>query len=110
MVISPYLRQTPLEAVMADPILIRPSDVSPPPTNAVALVSPELLTALIRNPERALGLLAEEVAPVQIDEISVDRLGRVVINNAEFARAMSEKQAGFDPRVAGTNSVCGLGC
>lgn len=86
-----------------EPVRIRPQDVQ------VSLTSPELVNALIRNREEALRFLSDEVAPVDISDVSVDVEGRVIIENPQFLRALQEQSRDVDPQAL-LNYICGFGC
>jgi hypothetical protein len=70
---------------MAD-VQITSSDVSPTMRDdTVAFASPELVDNLIHDQAGALSFLADGLAPVAVDDISIDSLGRIVIKNKDFA-------------------------
>ncbi|MFD0123834.1 hypothetical protein [Streptomyces virginiae] len=96
---------------MTDPIFITDQDISIPPNNATLLKSPQLLNSLLKDQDAALAFLAEQAAPVRLDEISVDNLGNVVIANEEFTNALNLKLNGTQEEARKVkNKLCGLMC
>jgi len=90
------------------PVLIGPGDVAAGfNSDTVVLTSPALVDGLIHDQAGALAFLAEEAAPVQVSELSVDSLGRVVIRNQPFVDALRAK---LEREASDTNVFCGWHC
>lgn len=86
-----------------DGIYVSDADITTSGT-AAEISSSALVNALIKQQGEALALL-EQVAPVNLADLSVDATGKVVVANAAFAAAVTAKR-GDEAK----NSVCGLGC
>lgn len=73
------------------PVQITHADVSATLTpDAVALASTDLVNNLIQEPAETLEFLAEDLAPISVDDIIIDALGRVVVRNAAFAQKVRD--------------------
>jgi len=92
---------------MAKPLRIKRAKVSASGSK-VRVDGPELTTALIQQPKEALQLLRRDAPALTVDQISVARDGRVVVNNADFARAIRDRLRSTG--AAANNGICGLGC
>ena len=92
---------------MPDPVAIRVGDISHA-SGTVKLSSPALVNHLIHNKEEAVALLSA-VHPVRLNQISIDKQGRVVVANAKFAEKVKANLKGV-PDTKANNGVCGVGC
>jgi len=70
------------------------------------VTDPQLVRALVKSPAEALQLLGG-IAPVNLDEIDVDKSGRLVIKNANFAKALRVRVSRMN---AADNGICGFKC
>lgn len=86
-------------------VLIQLSDIDIPRPDAVLIENSTLMDQLIRNQDETLRFLSEDIAPVDIDEVSVDRHGRVVIANQHFRELMLVRLQINVPQ--STNGLCG---
>jgi hypothetical protein len=75
----------------------------------VRIDSPELVEALIKSQNEALQLLSK-YAPVTVDDLDIDRQGRLVISDQKFVQAVQDEQNSPGMMASSKNSVCGLGC
>jgi hypothetical protein len=92
------------------PIIVKPNEVAIPPPRAVTVRNASLSNALVRKPDEALTLL-NMVAPVRLEDISIDERGSVLIENEEFIRAIRAiPGAVTKPGLAAGNFICGAGC
>lgn len=73
---------------------------------AVHIRSQGLLNTFIHSSPHALEKLARDIAPVPIDSVSVDDLGRIVIEDANFRKAIESKMKEVRAAVAVTNVLC----
>lgn len=90
------------------PVLISVSDVAPGfGSDTVVITSPELVEGLIHDQADALSVLSEQAAPIELTDISIDALGRVVIRNQTFVDELRRKS---EQERAGTNIICGFRC
>jgi hypothetical protein len=81
------------------------SDMSIQGDGTVRFFSRGLTNALVRNTQAGLAKIQEQVVGVNLDDISFDDEGRVVINNAEFAQEVFRRM--MDPTIAaGSNGIC----
>jgi hypothetical protein len=92
------------------PIIVKSHEVAVPPPRAVTVRNASLSNALVRKPDEALALL-NMVAPVQLEDISIDERGSVLIENEEFIKAIRAiPGAVTKPELAAGNFICGAGC
>ncbi|MCA1702499.1 MAG: hypothetical protein LC808_04215 [Actinobacteria bacterium] len=88
------------------PVLISSEDVAPGFTSDIAVItSPALVDGLIHDQANVLSFLAEEAAPVEVSELSIDALGRVVVRNQAFIDALRQKL-----EQEASNGICGWRC
>jgi hypothetical protein len=83
--------------------------------DTTTISNPELAQAVKEHPDEAADFLSEKVVPVDLDEISIDESGRVVVRDPAFAKAIAERSAASETRrgLAAPNvknGVCGAGC
>lgn len=93
------------------PIIVKPHEILVPPPRSVTVRNASLTSALIKKPEAALALL-NMVAPVQLDDISIDERGSVMVENEAFIKAI-RAIPGMVTRPGGieaNNGLCGAGC
>lgn len=76
--------------------------------STLSIANPALVEHLIHDQTEVVALLSE-IAPIAIDDISIDALGRVVIHNPGFATKVRSKlsQEGVRPV---KNAGCGFFC
>ena len=70
------------------------ADVSIGADGKARLMSASLIHGLVKTPKSTLSLLGNVVAPITLDDISIDELGRVVVDNQPFVasvRALAAK-------------------
>ena len=90
------------------PVLVSVSDISPGfGSDTVVITSPELVEGLIHDQSGALAVLTEQGATVELTDISIDALGRVVIRNQAFVDELRRKS---EQEAAGSNWICGFRC
>lgn len=86
---------------------VEPGDIEV--TGSVARVTdPQLVRALVKAPKDTLKLLGQ-IAPVKLDDIDVDKSGRVVIRNPRFAEALNSRLS-EELITAADNGICGFKC
>ncbi|HEY0071270.1 MAG TPA: hypothetical protein VGE04_14995 [Chloroflexia bacterium] len=71
------------------------------------VTDPQLVRALVKAPKDTIKLLSE-IAPVKLDDIDVDKSGRLVIRNSKFAEQLSGRLP--DLTEAAGNGICGFSC
>lgn len=94
------------------PILVKPQEIAVPPPRAVTVRNASLVNAFVQKPQEALELLGM-VAPVKLDEISIDERGYLTVENEEFIRALRAVPGVVTGRPGGLaegNGICGAGC
>ena len=93
------------------PIIVKSHEITAPPPRGVTVRNASLTNALVHKPEAALALL-NLVAPVQLDDVSIDERGSVIIENEAFIKAIRAipgvvtRPGGLDAN----NGICGAGC
>jgi hypothetical protein len=93
------------------PIIVKPHEIAAPPPRGVTVRNASLTNALVHKPEAALALLSM-VAPVALDDVSIDERGSVIIENDAFIKAIRTipgvvtKPGGLEAN----NGLCGAGC
>jgi len=90
-------------------VTISSADVSSGPKDTVVVTSPGLVNALVRNSAGTLSDLSA-VSQLDLDSISIDEAGRVVIADKAFA---AQLRADVDPATNKINEIgqgCGVGC
>jgi hypothetical protein len=88
---------------------ITPGDVTPTMNPAtLSIANPALVEHLIHDQAEAINLLSA-ISPITIDDISIDSMGRVVIQNASFTNKMRAKLSAEAPRPP-KNVGCGFFC
>jgi hypothetical protein len=93
------------------PIIVKPHEIAVPPPRAVTVRNASLTNALVHKPDAALALL-NMVAPVQLEDVSIDERGSVTIENDAFIKAI-RAIPGVVTRPGGLeagNGLCGAGC
>lgn len=88
---------------------ITPADVTPTMNPAtLSIANPALVEHLIHDQAAAIDLLSA-ISPISIDDISIDSLGRVSIDNANFTdkvRAKLSAEAPTKPKNVGCGFLC----
>ncbi|MEO3863134.1 hypothetical protein [Acrocarpospora sp. B8E8] len=100
----------PLESEASAPaieeqVLVQFPEIDIPPADSALIDSPSLMDQLIRNQESTLRFLSEEIAPVDVEQVSVDNRGRVVISNQRFREVLLVKLS--TPAPESNNGLCG---
>jgi len=77
-------------------------------TNEASIKNHALVNALVSQQQEAISVLKSTVSSIELNQISVDEYGTIVINNNAFR----EYVKGFilNPVQAAGNSICGLHC
>jgi hypothetical protein len=92
------------------PIIVKPHEIAAPPPRAVTVRNSSLTNALVHQPDAALALL-NMIAPVHLDDVSIDERGNVLIENEGFIKAIRAVPGFVKPGEAEAgNIVCGVGC
>jgi hypothetical protein len=92
------------------PIIVKPHEIAAPPPRAVTVRNSSLTNALVHQQEAALSLL-NMIAPIQLDDVSIDERGNVLIENDAFIKAIRALPGIVKPGEAEAgNFICGLGC
>jgi hypothetical protein len=89
-------------------VYVKAENLSLSGTNEASIKSHALVNALVSQQQEAIGLLKATVSSIELNQISVDEYGTIVINNDAFR----EYVKGFilNPVQAAGNGTCGLGC
>ncbi len=76
--------------------------------DTVAIRSPELRNELIQHQSEAVRALTEQIAPIQLEHISIDDQGRVVITDAAFAAVLGARRRteGGAESLMSVNGLC----
>lgn len=92
------------------PIFINSSDVSAGPPDNISITNMNLVNALVRDQAAVLQFLSSEVSPVNLEEISIDNDGRVVVANSTFAKTLRDGAIAADQASGMKQTGCGFGC
>lgn len=93
------------------PIIVKPHEIAAPPPRGVTVRNASLVNALVHKPDAALALL-NMVAPIELDDVSIDERGGVIIENDAFIKAI-RTIPGIVTRpgeLEANNGLCGAGC
>jgi hypothetical protein len=71
------------------------------------VTDPQLVRALVKAPKDTIKLLSG-ISPVKLDDIDIDKSGRLVIRNPKFAEQLSSRLP--DLSAAADNGICGFKC
>src|SRR5690348_1200336 len=84
-------------------ISLETKEIFIPHPNAAYISNTKLLNQLVQDQDEALRGLSEEVAPVDIKDISVDKDGRVVVTNQFFRETLLVKLGTISPEGVSVN-------
>lgn len=77
----------------------------------VVINSPQMINELIHNSGDVIQLLSTNGPQVKLSDISIDEVGRIVIDNPEFKKAVEDALSKISALSAGaSNGICGLRC
>jgi hypothetical protein len=99
------IKQNAIATAAALRVEVEPHDIEVTGDTA-RVTDPQLVRALVKAPAEALQLLGG-IAPVDLDDIDVDKSGRLVIKNAKFAKALRTR---VSKMAAADNGICGFKC
>jgi hypothetical protein len=72
----------------AEQIIVQQGDIEIPRSDSVFIKSASLANQLVRHQDETLRFLSEQVSPIDVDQISVDSEGRVVVANQQFRETL----------------------
>jgi hypothetical protein len=88
---------------------VKPENLSLSGTNEASIKSHTLLNALVSQQQEAIELLKSTVTTIELNQISIDEYGTIVINNDALREYVKEFISNpVQPAV--NNFICGLGC
>ena len=72
----------------AEQIIVQQGDIDIPRSDAVFIKSASLANQLVRHQDETLRFLSEQVSPIDVNQISIDSEGRVVVANQQFRETL----------------------
>ena len=72
-------------------VRVTEADVSMGPAEKALVTHTQLVNGLVRAPADTLAALITEIGPLNLDDVSIDEAGRIVIDDIEFATALRRK-------------------